>query len=91
MSAKAYPFFNDTRSGTTILSWPQGAGLLRLFGTTNLPPPALWIPVNASAVLNNGQWSVPQMNLKLWRDLFNLIGGLILLLTLTVDRERTSR
>lgn len=44
--------------GNTVLSWPQSAGLLRLYGTTNFTPPVLWLPVNAGAVLNNGQWSV---------------------------------
>ena len=34
---------------------------------------------------------LPEIDLKLWRNLFNLIGGLILLLALTTERERTSR
>jgi hypothetical protein len=34
---------------------------------------------------------LPDMDLKVWRNLFNLIGGLVLLFALTSDRERTLR
>lgn len=34
---------------------------------------------------------VPQIDLQLWRNLFNLIGGLVLLFALTSDRERSSQ
>ena len=44
--------------GNTVLTWPQTAGLLRLFSATNLAPPVSWWPVSASPVLNNGQWTV---------------------------------
>ncbi|HWN94585.1 MAG TPA: PA14 domain-containing protein, partial [Methylomirabilota bacterium] len=50
---------NFARSGSnTLLSWPQSAGLLRLYGTTDLTPPVLWSPVNAPTVLNDGQWVI---------------------------------
>ncbi len=52
------PLSFSRSGGNTILSWPQAAGLLRLCSTANLTPPVMWIPVNVSAVLNNGRWSV---------------------------------
>ena len=49
-------------SGSNILlTWPDtgpaGAGF-RAYTATNLSPPVTWLPVNATAVLSNGQWAV---------------------------------
>jgi hypothetical protein len=34
---------------------------------------------------------LPEIDLKVWRNLLSLIGGLVLLCALTIDGERTSR
>jgi hyaluronate lyase len=41
-----------------VLSWPQWAGSVQLYGATNLTPPVTWLPVTNSPVLSNGQWAV---------------------------------
>ncbi len=41
-----------------VLSWPDWASAYSLHSTTNLTPPAIWLPVTNSPVLNSGKWSV---------------------------------
>lgn len=54
------PTIGFQRSGASAtVTWPQSAGGLQLFSTTNLTPPVTWSPVTNVPVLNNGQWSVP--------------------------------
>ena len=44
--------------GGLTVSWPASSGVFALFTTTNVSPPATWVPVTNSAVLTNGQWQV---------------------------------
>jgi fibronectin-binding autotransporter adhesin len=43
---------------TLALSWPDWASAYSLHSTTNLSPPAIWLPVTNSPVLNSNKWSV---------------------------------
>jgi hypothetical protein len=40
------------------VTWPEAAGPLRLYSTTNLAPPVTWYLLNVTPALSNGQWSV---------------------------------
>jgi hypothetical protein len=42
----------------TTLSWPEAAGLLRVYSTTNLAPPVSWLPLDVTPSCGNGQCSV---------------------------------
>jgi autotransporter-associated beta strand protein len=43
---------------TLTLSWPDWASAYSLHSTTNLTPPAIWLPLTNSPVLNSNKWSV---------------------------------
>ncbi|HWN96077.1 MAG TPA: PA14 domain-containing protein, partial [Methylomirabilota bacterium] len=50
---------NCVPSGSDMLfTWPESAGLLRLYSTTNLSPPSVWVPVATTPSLIDGQWTV---------------------------------
>lgn len=43
---------------STVLAWPQAAGLLQPFGATNLTAPVIWSAVTNVPALSNGSWRV---------------------------------
>jgi len=45
-------------AGGLNLSWPQWAGAMNLYSTTNLSPPISWSPVAATQVVSNGLVSI---------------------------------
>jgi hypothetical protein len=51
-------------AGTLNLSWPQWAGAMHLYVTTDLTPPISWTPVDAAPVFANGlvNFQVPATN-----------------------------
>ena len=48
-----------TSGGTPVLRWPQEAGLLQLYTTTNLSPPVSWVALTNTPALSNNQWVLP--------------------------------
>lgn len=43
---------------TLTLSWPDWASAYSLHSTTNLTPPAIWLPVTNIPALNSAKWSI---------------------------------
>lgn len=43
-------------SGTIALTWPANSGAFKLYTTTNLALPALWLPATNVLSFANGQW-----------------------------------
>jgi hypothetical protein len=45
--------------GGVCLTWPEAAGVLALYTTTNLASPTRWQPVTNALTYANGQWQLP--------------------------------
>jgi len=46
-------------SAGAFLTWPEDSGVFAVYTTTNLAPPAVWLPVTNGATYINGQWQSP--------------------------------
>jgi hypothetical protein len=42
-----------------VLTWPASSGVFIVYTTTNLTPPAVWVPATNAASYVNGQWQSP--------------------------------
>jgi len=55
----ARPALSVSQTSTeAVISWPANAGYFELYETTNLAPPAVWIPVTNDTTYVTGQWQV---------------------------------
>jgi hypothetical protein len=57
---------------TTTLSWPEAAGLLRVYSTTNLASPSSWLPLGVTPSCGNGQCSVQLLSITNKTQFFKL-------------------